>query len=220
VQQEDLPQSLQQEIETLCQNYASRLSGDLGRIAASSRTLAAATAATETGQVLDSLVGALRKIRGAQEAAAVLTELVESAPQFCGRAALLLHSGGRMVGFRTAGLGEQTAADEIKRLVVDLESAPALAHVIESRDTVITKGTRHNLSEGLAKRLGYGDEDDLYLHPLLLRDAVLAVLLVVGNAASEVRTPAIETLVLTAEAWIEALGSRPEGNPAGSSDES
>ncbi len=219
-QQEDLPQSLQQEIETLCQDYASRLGGDLGRIAASSHTLATATVTAQAGQVLDSLAGAVRKIRGADEAAAVLTELVESAPQFCGRVALLLHSRGKMVGFRSAGLGKQPPADEMKGLVVDLESAPALAHVIESRDTVITKGTRHNLSESLAEHLDYGDEDDLHLHPLILRDAVLAVLLVAGSADLEVQTPAIETLVLTAEAWIEALGSRPEGSPAGNSHES
>lgn len=220
VQQEDLPQSLQQEIETLSQDYASRLSGDLGRIAASSHTLATDAVEAQTRQVLDSLTRSVRKMRGQQEAAAVLTELVESSPLFCGQAALLLHTDGRMVGFCSAGLGEQPRADEMSRLGVDLQAAPALARVIESRETVVTKGTPQNLSERLAKGLGYSDEDDLHLYPLILRDAVLAVLLVAGNAEIGVQTAAIETLILTAEAWIEALGSRPGGSLVGHSNES
>lgn len=156
---------------------------------------------------LESLSQAIRKIRGTSEAVEVLTELVDVTPQFCARTALLLRSGGRLIGFRAAGNGTCPDEEGMRKLSLGLVGAPAIAHAVESRDTVVTKGSQQNLSRRLCQGLGYGDEDDVSVHPVVLRNTVLGVLLV--NEPIVVPA-AIEALVQASEAWIEALGSRPD----------
>lgn len=155
---------------------------------------------------LEGLSQAIRKIRGTSEAVEVLTELVDVTPQFCARTALLLRSGGRLIGFRAAGNGTCPDEEGMRKLSLGLVGAPAIAHAVESRDTVVTKGSQQNLSRRLCQGLGYGDEDDVNVHPVVLRNTVLGVLLV--NEPIVVPA-AIEALVQASEAWIEALGSRP-----------
>lgn len=161
----------------------------------------------ETKGYLEGLARAIRKIRATSDAVEALSELVDVAPRFCARSALLLRSGGRLIGFRAAGNGTCPDADGMRKLSLGLVGAPAIAHAVESRDTVVTKGSQQNLSRRLSQGLGYGDEDDVSVHPVVLRDTVLGVLLVNGPA---VAPAAIEALVQASEAWIEALGSRPE----------
>ena len=156
---------------------------------------------------LDGLAQAIRKIRGTSEAVEVLSELVDVTPRFCARSALLLRSGGRLIGFRAAGNGTCPDAEGMQKLSLGLVGAPAIAHAVESRDTVVTNGSQQNLSRRLSQGLGYGDEDQISVHPVVLRDTVLGVLLVNEPV---VATAAIEALVQASEAWIEALGSRPE----------
>lgn len=156
---------------------------------------------------LEGLAQAIRKIRGTSEAVEVLSELVDVTPRFCARSALLLRSGGRLIGFRAAGNGTCPDADGMRKLSLGMVGAPAIAHAVESRDTVVTKGSQQNLSRRLSQGLGYGDEDQISVHPVVLRDTVLGVLLVNEPV---VATAAIEALVQASEAWIEALGSRPE----------
>lgn len=161
----------------------------------------------ETKGHLEGLARAIRKIRATSDAVEALSELVDVAPQFCTRSALLLRSGGRLIGFRAAGNGTCPDADGMRKLSLGLVGAPAIAHAVESRDTVVTKGSQQNLSRRLSQGLGYGDEDAVSVHPVVLRDTVLGVLL----ANEPVVAPAaIEALVQASEAWIEALGSRPE----------
>ena len=155
---------------------------------------------------LEGLSQAIRKIRGTSEAVEVLTELVDVTPQFCARTALLLRSGGRLIGFRAAGNGTCPDEEGMRKLSLGLVGAPAIAHAVESRDTVVTKGSQQNLSRRLCQGLGYGDEDDVNVHPVVLRNTVLGVLLV--NEPIVVPA-AIEALVQASEAWIEAIGSRP-----------
>ena len=161
--------------------------------------------AANTEELLEGLAAAIRRIRGAGEAFGVLTELVESAPRFCGSAALLLRSGQRLEGFRAAGLGDCPDSEGLKELSVEIASAPAIVHAIESCDSVVVRGSQDNIPQRLSQGLGLVEEDDLTVHPIVLRNTVLAVLLVAGEAA---RTSAIKALILTSEAWIEALSSR------------
>lgn len=161
----------------------------------------------ETKGHLEGLARAIRKIRGTSDAVEVLSELVDVTPRFCARSALLLRSGGRLIGFRAAGNGTCPDAEGMQKLSLGLVGAPAIAHAVESRDTVVTKGSQQNLSRRLSQGLGYGDEDEVSVHPVVLRDTVLGVLLINEPV---VAPAAIEALVQASEAWIEALGSRPE----------
>ncbi len=180
-----------------------RLSAEMERLAEDSLARTKEASARETSQILDRISGAIRRIRNAGEVSAVLAELVETSALFSRRAALLLHSEGTLIGFHSAGQG--CTARDLEGLSVGLASAPAIAHAIETRDTVVSTATQRNVSHGLWKRLSYAGDEDLRVQPLILRETVLAVLIVEGGT---LRAAVVEVLVLTAEAWIEALGSR------------
>lgn len=180
--------------------------------AADEKRRALESADAEMRRVLDEFGGAVRKIRGAGAAADVLAELVDTAARTCGAAVLLLHTEGRVVGFRSAGGREDFQTEQIHDLAFDLVAAPAIAHAVESRGTVVTKGAQEDVSKPLAALLGEREGGELRIHPLVLRDTVLAILLVASGPENAARVAMIETLVLVAEAWVEALGSRSEGN--------
>ena len=65
----------------------------------------------------------------------------------------------------------------------------------------------------LADVLGTSADDRVHLFPIVLRDRVLAVLLVDGDEERTVEQPAIEVLVSLAEAWLEAVGTRKKSVP-------
>lgn len=164
-------------------------------------------AAAEADQVAESIAGAIRRIRGAGDSAEVLSALVDSATLFGGRAILLLRRGGTLMGFRAADADGLRSRRDLARLSVDLASAPALAHAVESGDATVTAATQDKISRKLCKAFPFERDGSVHVYPLVLREVVLAVLLVDG---ASVRTMAIDSLVLTAEAWIEVLRLRQE----------
>ena len=190
----------------MCHEHASSLGAEITRIADAELARVTDELVADGEARLDGLASAIRRIREAEEPVAVLTELVEATPLFCNRAALLLHRDGHVVGLRAAGSGEHPDVDSMKELSLECSAAPAIAHAVQSRDTVITQSPPDNLSAEVVKRFGYGHEQEVRVHPVVLRDTVVAVLLVDGEP---VRGAAIEAMTLAAEAWIEALGSRP-----------
>ena len=78
---------------------------------------------------------------------------------------------------------------------------------MESGDATVTAATQDKISRKLWKAFRFERDGSVHLYPLVLRDVVLAVLLVDGARG---RTMAIDSLVLTAEAWIEVLRLRQE----------
>ncbi len=204
--------SFRDEIKSICESHSVRLAEELGRVvdgmerAAEERFTAASDAAeSELNELLDGIADSIRRIHAAKDPTSALTELVDTASRSCRRATMLLYSGGKAIGFRSSGNSQHPDSSELAGLSIEVASAPAIAHAVESRDTVVTQATHHNLSHALCQRLAYADDDQVSVYPLILRDTVLGILLVDGE---QVRPAAIEALVLTAEAWIEALGSR------------
>ena len=206
--------SVREEIQSVCQAHSVRLAEELGGILEGVEEAGADRLAefrkqadSELDETLAGVARSIRKVRAADEPTAVLTELVNSASQFCRRAALLLRSGDTLIGFRSAGEGLRPDLSKLADLSLQLASAPAIAHAVESRETVATKATQHDLSRALCSELGIGEGSPVTVVPLILRNTVLGVFLAEGP---QVRSAAIEALVLTAEAWIEVLGSRQE----------
>lgn len=199
-------QVLRGEIESLCSDFALRLSAEVGRAAASTLARTEKAAVAETARTLEQVAAAMRKIRAADRAASVLTALVDVLPAFCRRVVLLLRTGGRMIAFRSAGSDERPGLSEGEQLSFELASAPAIARAVESRSTVTATGAQGDISTRLATELAYVEEDVVRVVPMSLRKTVIGVLIVDGPP---IQDPAIETLVLAVEAWIEALGTRP-----------
>lgn len=194
------------EIVAICQDHLTRLGEEAGQVAEDRLASLASKTAAETVALLDQIVSSTRRIRAASDPAAVLVELANSAGQLCDRAVVLLNDGDRLTGFRTSGGGVPAEPADLSEVSFDLASAPALAQAVETKDTMVTTGGQHNVSHQLASKLGYSDDTELRALPVVLRDTVLGLVLVDGGAA---RGAAVESLILTAEAWIEALNSRP-----------
>lgn len=194
------------EIVAICQDHLTRLGEEAGQVAEDRLASLASKTAAETAALLDQIVASTRRIRAASDPAAVLVELANSAGQLCDRAVVLLNDGDRLTGFRTSGGGVPAKPADLSEVSFDLASAPALAQAVETKDTMVTTGGQHNVSHQLASKLGYSDDTELRALPVVLRDTVLGLVLVEGGAA---RGAAVESLILTAEAWIEALNSRP-----------
>lgn len=166
----------------------------------------------ETARALEEVAAAMRKIRSADHAAAVLTQLVDAVPVFCRRAVLLLRSGDRMIGFHSAGPPARPALGGREQLSFEISSAPSIRRAVETKLKVDAKGAQRDISHRLSTEMAYADDEDVRVVPVVLRNTVIGVLLVDGEP---IQDSAIETLVLASEAWIEALGSRSDSKQGG-----
>ncbi len=194
------------EILALIRDQVERIGEEAASVAEARVADAEAKAAAELERVLDQIAATTRRIRAATDASAALKELGDSAAQFCDRSIVLLNDGDRLTGFHSSGAGAHPSPAEMAQITFELSAAPALAHAVETKDAVVIKGSQHNVSHKLASRFAFEQDLDLIAFPLVLRDTVLGVLLADGDSK---QASVIEALVLTAEAWIEALGSRP-----------
>ena len=166
-------------------------------------------AAAESGTaVAETLQASVRRIRGEDSVTGIASALVDGAAKFCGRSALLIHKGDQLLGFRAAGEVDEETNLKLARLSFGAHEASAIAHTLSSLDSTTTQGEPGTLSGGLVELLGLGGGDAVSLFPIVLRDRALAVLYCDGKDGKAVVTPAIETLVAMAEAWIEAVGTR------------
>ncbi|MCY4188740.1 MAG: hypothetical protein OXD30_09680 [Bryobacterales bacterium] len=189
------------EIVAICQDHLARLGEEAGQVAEDRLAGLAAKAVAETGALLNQIVAATRRIRDAGDPAAVLAELADSAGRLCERAVVLLKDGDRLTVFRASHAASADGPVETGQASFDLADVSPLAQAVETKDTVLVDGGEHNAS----RSLGYPDDTGLRAFPIVLRDTVLG-LVVVDSGSSQ--GTAIESLILTAEAWIEALSSR------------
>ena len=196
---------LERRIESLCRDHASRLSVEVLQAAEYSLQESKLAAADSLVKSLDDVVASVRRIRAADRPAAALSELVGAATATCNRAVLLLCADRRLIPFRPqedGGAGESSGDGQF---ALDRAAAPAIAEAIAGRVPRSTSGSAERISERVAAELACRDEDEIRLYPVVLRETVIGVLLAEGIPA---QFSAIETLVLAAEAWIEALQLR------------
>lgn len=172
-------------------------------------------ASVEAGSALASqLAASARAIRAEDSVTGIAAALVEGASKFCGRSYLFIHRGNQLLGFRAAGRFGKEGADSFQRLTIQADQAAAIHTAITSLSSSVEPGGEEQLSSEVTQLLGLTGEDSVHLFPVALRDKVLAVLgCDAGLAADDaepapVVSPAIETLVALAEAWMEAVGTR------------
>ena len=209
-----LPAEVQEEIDRLCGGVADGLRGGLEQFAQASRERSArAVAAARTGG-LELLAEAIRRIRAEKSVTAAATALIDASVLFCSRAVLLINEGEKMSGFHAAGSGARPDGDALQRLTFKISSASALARTVVTSAAVAATGSAANLSAELAAAFQYNESDRVCAYPLRVRDKVLAVVLVDETGKTPIEPAAVEALVTTAEAWIEAIGIRPKITPA------
>ena len=162
-------------------------------------------------ELATALALAAGRIRKQESVAGIAAALVDAAAESCGRAALLIHREDRLLGFRAAGAVTAEFDAEFQKLTIQATDGAALAGVLEAVEAATVEASPEQLSPAITHLFKLSAEDQVRLYPIALRDKVLAVLYCDSRGESEaVETldTAIALLVLLAEAWIEAVGTR------------
>jgi hypothetical protein len=178
------------------------------------RELAAAAAAAQNSAI-ESLNAAAKRIRCAPSVSDIGLTLLDAAGDYCGRAALLVHKGGSLAGWRARGFaGGDSFSAAWQRFQIPASAAPAIAQAVETREAVVSLSLPEHLSAELTGLLGAAAEERVYLFPISLRRTVISVLYADSpGAAGRIRPSALELLCLVAEASIEALSLQPAAAP-------
>src|SRR5258706_9271076 len=132
----------------------------------------------------------LRQCRTTEEIAAWL---VDSTSSYCGPAALFEVIGTAVRGVRARGF-QLDGAESIEKLEALIDAAPALAHVVQQRDTVIAIGSPAEVSPPIAATLGHATTEKVYLYPVDVLDKVVAILYATAGARTHVDGAALELL--------------------------
>jgi len=144
---------------------------------------------------------AARRIRIFENEGQWSRAFVDATEGFCGSAALFIVNGRVLRLQASRGISGNSKLNNIP-----LDTAPAFAEAIESRDTIVALRTRGELSGAIADLVGESPQDRFYLFPISGRDRVLAILF----AASEVDPNALELLATLASAVLENQAATPD----------
>jgi len=126
---------------------------------------------------LNQAVRRLRHTNGSEELAATLVD----ATGLCASGAALFRIDGENArGERIRGVTE-AAAEEFAGRSIPLQSAPALAGVVESREPVTAVATPSEVSVEMATIAGHGPEARVSIYPLQVRERIAALLYAWGD---------------------------------------
>jgi hypothetical protein len=138
---------------------------------------------------LNQMMRRLGQCRSTEEVAAWI---IDSAVPFGGPAALFEVTGARVRGVRSRGF-PTSGAETFDELEMSFDEAPAFAHSIQERETVVAVGTEAEVSMRIAAGLPLAPGEKVYLFPMVIRDKVVAILYVTqvtDRAALELLTGA------------------------------
>jgi hypothetical protein len=154
-------------------------------------------------EVTRKLNQAVRRLRGSENGD-WSSELVQSTQGFCDRAAVFTLDGGAL-HLEAARGGSSTA----KLDDVPLDSAPAFASAVQSKDTVVAMRTKGELSAKIAAWSGEAESWRSYIFPIASQDRVLG-LLYADAGQKPVETSALELLAMAAGAVAKMQAPTPE----------
>src|SRR5580704_1791021 len=176
-----------QEASSLEEQQRNALQARLAEAAAESRAAAERDLARKLNQ-------AVRCLRGSENGD-WSTELVQATQGFCDRAAVFtLQDGGLHLEAARGAVPAKPLDD------VPLETAPAFANAVESRDTVIAMRTKGELSPRIASWTGEAESWRSYIFPVASRGQVLGLLYADADQRS-VESSALELLAMAAGAF-------------------
>jgi hypothetical protein len=119
----------------------------------------------------------MRRLRGCRSTEEVASWVLDSAASFGGPAALFEVMGTRLRGVRSRGF-PSAGAEPFEELEAPSDEAPAFAHSIQERETVIAIGTEAEVSMRIANALPLAPGEKVYLFPMVIDKNVVAILYV------------------------------------------
>lgn len=156
-------------------------------------------------ELADGLNQTIRRLRQTPDESAALALAVSSTGSFCTRAGALVFEQGRARLLAARGF-------EAPQLSIPLKEAAAFFAAIESKDPVVAIASEAELSTELFGAVipDLPPGERVYIYPLVVRGAVVAALLAIGNVLS----PAVEILSEVTAAHLESLRSAPPAEEA------
>lgn len=165
----------------------------LDRFSDGVETFFAETRKDARSEVATDLNQAVRRLRQSATLDELAATLADTAARFADGALVLLVSGG-------------TAKSEKMGLEIPLTSAAALAGAVESQDPVTAIASATEVSAALVERLGHGPDARAYIHPIVVKGGVPALLYAWGA----VEAAAVELVSQVAAAvWAEPIPPPP-----------
>ncbi len=148
----------------------------------------------------------IRRLRSFDNEADWSRSLVDATEGFCDQAALFIVNGPSLRLETTRGVASEAKIDN-----TPLESAPAFAGAVESRDTIVALRARSELSGPIADLLGEAPEKRFHLFPILSRDRVSAVLYADSTSLDNgFDASALELLATFASAVLDGQPATPK----------
>jgi hypothetical protein len=134
----------------------------------------------------------MRRLRQCCSTEEIAAWVLDSAASFGGPAALFEVMGTRLRGVRSRGF-PATEAKPFEELETSCDEAPAFAHSIHERETVVAIGSEAEVSPRIASTLPVAPGEKVYLLPMVIQEKVVAILYVTqasDRAALELLTGA------------------------------
>ena len=184
------------ELASLEEQHRNVLQARVNEAAAESRVTAERDLARKLNQAVRSLRGSENGDWG--------TELVQATQGFCDRAAVFSLEGGSLHLEAVRGTVPAKPLED-----VPLETAPAFANAVESKDTVIAMRTKGELSPRIASWTGEAESWRSYIFPVAAHGRVLGLLYADADQRN-VESSALELLALTAGAFAAENAPAPQ----------
>lgn len=143
----------------------------------------------------------MRRLRQCRSTDEVAAWLVDSTSSLCGCAALFEVAANMLRGVRARGFA--VTQENLDRLEIPLDSAPAFSHCVQERDTVVAIGAGSEISPEVFAALGHRPDEKVYLYPIVIEEKTAAVLYATGD----VDGAALELLAQAAASAAQILSS-------------
>ncbi len=154
-----------------------------------------------------SLVQAVSTIHAGSTQKEVLRALLDTGSDHCARIALFVVKAGAASGWQARGFGDE---DAVKDFPLDLNAAP-VSHTYHNR--VATPGNIAEMGGQFVRQFGSPANEQILILPLALKDKVAALVYADGGDTGNLRSDALELLVLATSAWLEVISLRKHAAP-------
>ena len=149
-------------------------------------------------QLSSQLNQAIRRFRDFESEEAWSKAFIDSTAGLCDRSALFIVGGVSLRLQASRGFASEAKIDN-----TPLASAPAFAHAVETRDTIVALRTKGELSDPIAEWAGEQPDQRFYLFPVTARSRIAAILYADSGTNGEIDASALELLAMVASLVLE-----------------
>lgn len=147
----------------------------------------------------------MRRLQQCRSTDEIAAWLVDSTAPFASQAALFEITPSTLRGVRSRGFAVER--NRFEELEIPLDRAPAFAHSVQERDTVVAIGSPGEVSPEVVATLGHAPDEKIYLYPVAIEQKTVAVLYATagGDGRQFVDGAALELLTQAAASAIRIL---------------